>query len=51
MIWKTGAKFQVFFQFSNLLQSVTNHTKFFISVFYFFEKVNEGQLKMVSVNY
>ena len=50
MIWRTGAKFQALFNSATCSNySTTNYVK--IPVFYFLEKVNEGQLKMVNVNY
>ena len=50
IIWSTGAKFKAFFNLTTYSNySITNYLK--ILVFYFFEKVNKGQLKMVNVNY
>ena len=44
------AKFQVLFNVATCSNySITNHVK--ISVFHFFEKVNKGHLKTVTVNY
>ena len=49
-LWGTGAKFQALFNLAtcpNYL--ITNYVK--IPVFHFFEKVNNGQSKMVKVSY
>ena len=49
-IWRTGAKFQVLFNLATCSNySITSYVK--IPVSYSFEKVNKGQLKIVSVNY
>ena len=50
IIWKTGAKFQVLFNLATCSNySMTNYVK--IIVPHLFEKLKEGQLKMVNVNY
>ena len=49
-IWKTGARFQVLFNLATCPNySITKYAK--IPVFHFFEKMNEGQLKIVYVNH
>ena len=49
-IWIIGAKFQVTFYLTTCsYYLITNYVK--IPVFYFFENVNKGHLKMVNVNY
>ena len=48
--WRTGTRFQVLFNLATCSNySITNYVK--ISVFHFFENVNNWQLKMVTVNY
>ena len=48
-IWETEARFQVLFNLATCPNySITKYAK--IPVFYFFEEVNKGQLKMVHVN-
>ena len=50
IIWRTGARFQVFFNLEAYPNySITNYVK--ITVFHSFEKVNKRQLKMINVNY
>ena len=49
-IWRTGAKFQVLFNLVTCSNySIINYAK--IPVFYFFEKVNKGHLKILNINY
>ena len=49
-IWMTGAKFQAVFNLAICSNySMTNYDR--IPVFYYFEKVNMGHLKMLNVEY
>ena len=50
MIWRTGAEFQALFYLATCFNYlITNYVKF--PVFNFFERVNNGELKMVNTNY
>ena len=50
MIWRTKAKFHVFFNLATCSHySLTNYVKFY--VFHLFERVNKGELKIVKINY
>ena len=49
-IWRTGAKFQAHFNLATCSNySITTYVKF--PVFYFFERMNKEELKMVNINY